>query len=303
MGVTTTVEPTRPAAVPAAEPDRADAVHSQSSDLPIVVIDASPRWDRWLADVRQYRGALYSLAWRNVRSRYKQAVLGMSWAVIQPMVQVGVFTILFGILARVPTGDVPYPVFALAALIPWNLFAKLVSDGAQSLVTNQHIVTKLFFPRIFLVLAAGASAFIDAAVASVMLIVFMIAYGVLPGLHVWLILPAFLGLVLFAYGFASLLAAVNARWRDVQHTVPFLLQIGMLATPVLYPANILPERWRWIATLNPMTGWVSLFRSAVLGAPLPDGQLLLQSCGLSLLLAVFGFWYFTRAERTVVDVV
>jgi lipopolysaccharide transport system permease protein len=288
---------------PAASRNELPVVARDDHDVPVTVIDGSASWTRWWGDVRLYRGALYSLAWRNVRSRYKQAVLGMSWAVIQPIVQVGVFTILFGILARVPTGDVPYPVFALAALIPWNLFAKLVSDGAQSLVTNQHIVTKLFFPRIFLVLAAGASAFIDAAVAAVMLTVFMIAYGVAPGPYVWLVVPAFLGLVLFSYGFAALLAAVNARWRDVQHTVPFLLQIGMLATPVLYPADILPERWRWIATLNPMTGWVSLFRSAVLGAPLPDAQLLLQSCGSSLVLALLGFWYFTRAERTVVDVV
>jgi lipopolysaccharide transport system permease protein len=275
----------------------------EERELTVTVIDGSTSWARWWGDVRLYRGALYSLAWRNVRSRYKQAILGMSWALIQPIVQVGVFTVLFGVIARVPTGDVPYPVFALAALLPWNLFAKLVSDGAISLVTNQHIVTKLFFPRIFLVLAAGASAFIDAAVTTLMLIVFMIVYGVPLGPQAWIVLPAFTGLVLFAYGFAALLAAVNARWRDVQHTVPFLLQIGMLATPVVYPADLLPERWRWIATFNPMTGWVSLFRSGLLGVPAPDPALLAQSCGVSLLLAAFGLWYFTRAERTVVDVV
>jgi lipopolysaccharide transport system permease protein len=227
----------------------------------------------------------------------------MSWALIQPIVQVGIFTVLFGVIARIPTEDVPYPVFALAALLPWNLFAKLVSDGAQSLVTNQHIVTKLFFPRIFLVLAAGASAFIDAAVTAAMLIVFMVAYGVALGPVAWIVLPAFVGLVLFSYGFAALLAAVNARWRDVQHTVPFLLQVGMLATPVVYPAHLLPERWSWIATFNPMTGWVTLFRSGLLGTPLPETGLLVQSCGISLLVAAFGFWYFARAERTVVDVV
>jgi lipopolysaccharide transport system permease protein len=272
-------------------------------ELPVTMIDGSGSWTRWWGDVRLYRGALYSLAWRNVRSRYKQAVLGMSWALIQPIVQVGVFTVLFGIIARVPTGEVPYPVFALAALLPWNLFAKLVSDGAQSLVTNQHIVTKLFFPRIFLVLAAGASAFIDAAVSAAMLIIFMVVYDVPVGPNAWVVVPAFVGLVLFSYGFAALLAAVNARWRDVQHTVPFLLQIGMLATPVVYPVTILPEQWRWIATFNPMTGWVSLFRAGLLGTPLPETALLLQSGGMALLLAFLGLWYFTRAERTVVDVV
>jgi lipopolysaccharide transport system permease protein len=279
------------------------ASHGSSDELPVTVIDGSASWKRWWADIRLYRGALYSLAWRNVRSRYKQAALGMSWALIQPIVQVGVFTVIFGMMARVPTGDVPYPVFALAALLPWNIFAKLVSDGAQSLVTNQHIVTKLFFPRIFLVLAAGASAFLDAAVTAVMLVALMIVYGVTPGPDGWVALPAFLGLVLFAYGFAALLAAVNARWRDVQHTVPFVLQIGLLATPVLYPAGIVPERWQWLAAFNPMTGWVSLFRAAVLGSPLPEPVLVLQSCGMSLLLTIVGFWYFTRAERTIVDVV
>jgi lipopolysaccharide transport system permease protein len=288
------------AAVPADVP----SPHAEDADdLPVVVIDASGHWRRWWTDIRLYRGALYSLAWRNVRSRYKQAVLGMSWALIQPIVQVGVFTVLFGTMARVPTGDVPYPVFALAALLPWNLFAKLVSDGAQSLVTNQHIVTKLFFPRIFLVLAAGASAFIDAAVSAGMLVAFMVVYRVAPGPDAWITVPAFIGLVFFAYGFAALLAAINARWRDVQHTVPFLLQIGLLATPVLYPADILPERWRWVAAFNPMTGWIGLFRSAVLGSPLPEQDVILRSCGISFVLAIAGLWYFTRAERTIVDVV
>jgi lipopolysaccharide transport system permease protein len=227
----------------------------------------------------------------------------MSWALIQPVVQVGVFTVLFGIIARVPSDDVPYPLFALAALLPWNLFARVVSDGSQSLVTNQHIVTKLFFPRIFLVLAAGASAFLDAAVTAVMLALFMVAYRVAPGIDVWLVIPAFFGLTFFAYGFSALLAAVNARWRDVQHTVPFLLQIGLFLTPVLYPPLVVPQRFRWLAALNPLTGWIEVFRSSVLGRPLPATDVVLQSVAMSLVIAVFGFWYFARAERTMVDLV
>ena len=277
--------------------------HADGSDLPLVVIDASPHWSRWLADVRQYRGALYSLAWRNVRSRYKQALLGMSWALIQPAIQVGVFTVLFGIIARVPSGDVPYPVFALAALLPWNLFARIVSDGSQSLVANQHLITKLFFPRIFLVLAAGASAFIDAAATVLMLTALMIVYGVGLGVNAWLVAPAFIGLALFAYGFAALLAAVNARWRDVQHTVPFVLQIGLFLTPVLYPTVVVPERFRWLTALNPLTGWIALVRSSVIGTPLPRSDVILQSVGVSLAITLLGFWYFARAERTIVDVV
>jgi lipopolysaccharide transport system permease protein len=277
--------------------------NSDTDDRPVVVIDGSTHWSRWLADVRQYRGTLYSLAWRNVRSRYKQALLGMSWAVLQPTIQVGVFTVLFGIIARVPSGDVPYPLFALAALLPWNLFARIVSDGSQSLVTNQHIITKLFFPRIFVVLAAGASAFLDAAVTAVMLAALIVVYGAFPGPEVWLVLPAFVGLAFFAYGFATLLAAVNARWRDVQHTVPFLLQVGLFVTPVLYPTTILPERFGWLASLNPLTVWIDLFRSGAIGTPHPPTAVLLPSAAVSVVVALLGFWYFARAERTVVDVV
>ena len=281
-----------------------DVKHTAPHDEPaIVVIDGSTHWTRWLADVYQYRGALYSLAWRNVRSRYKQAVLGMSWALIQPLVQVGVFTVLFGMIARVPSGDVPYPVFALAALLPWNLFARVVSDGSQSLVTNQHIVTKLFFPRIFLVIAGGASAFLDALVTAVMLALGMAAYGVTPGADLWLVIPAFLGLAFFAYGFSALLAAVNARWRDVQHTVPFLLQIGLFLTPVLYPPVLVPQRFRWLAALNPLTGWIELFRASILDRPFPSTDVLAQSIGMSFAIAILGFWYFARAERNMVDLV
>lgn len=276
---------------------------SQPADLPLVIIDGATHWTRWLADLRQYRAALYSLAWRNIRSRYKQALLGVSWALIQPIVQVGVFTVLFGMIARVPSGNVPYPLFALAALLPWNAFARIVSDGSQSLVTNQHIITKLFFPRIFLVIAGGASAFLDAVVTALMLASFMVWYRADPGITVWLALPALLGLTFFAYGFAALLAAVNARWRDVQHTVPFLLQIGLFLTPVLYPPLVVPGRLRWVAALNPLTGWIELFRGSMLGLPLPAADVLFRSIGISLVVAIFGFWYFARAERTMVDIV
>jgi lipopolysaccharide transport system permease protein len=298
--VTTTIEPAPHRSVPDSGRDIPGPL---ARELPVVIIDGSAHWSRWVADVRLYRGALYSLVWRNVRSRYKQAVLGISWAFIQPAIQVGVFTVLFGIIAGVPSGDVPYAVFALAGLLPWNLFARIVSDGSQSLVTNQHIITKLFFPRLFLVLAAGASAFVDALVTVVMLAGLMLFYGLVPGLTLGLLLPAFVGLTLFAYGFAALLAAVNARWRDVQHTVPFLLQVGLFLTPVLYPTTVVPERLRWLAALNPLTGWIGLFRSSLLDRPLPPGDVLVQSMATSLVLTVVGFWYFTRAERTIVDVV
>lgn len=269
----------------------------------VTLIDGRTRWKNWWDDIVEYRGALYSLAWRNVRSRYKQALLGMAWALIQPAVQVGVFTVLFGIVARVPSGGVPYPLFALAGLLPWNFFNKAVLEGSQSLVTNQHIITKLFFPRLYLVLASGASAVLDALVTAVMLVAFLLHYQVAPTPRVWLLLPAIAGLAFFSFGFSALLAAVNARWRDVQHAVPFMIQIGLFVTPVIYPVSIVPERWQWAAALNPLTSWIGMFRAAIIGGPPPDRAPLITSIAVSLVLAVFGFWYFNRAERTIVDVV
>ncbi|HJU88188.1 MAG TPA: ABC transporter permease [Gemmatimonadaceae bacterium] len=289
-----------------AGPQTAPEAHAPTSghdQSPTVVIDASANWRRWLHDLYVYRGALQSLAWRNIRSRYKQAWLGMSWALLQPAVQTGVFTLLFGVIARVPSGDVPYPVFALAGLLSWNLFAKIVNDGAISLVTNQHIIGKLFFPRLYLVLASGASALIDAAVTSVLLLTAMLVLDVPIAASAWLAIPLLLGLLVFCFGFAALLAAINARWRDVQHTLPLLLQVGLFVTPVLYRNTFIPERWRWVLFYNPLTGFVESLRASVLGLPLPGADVLVPSFGVALVLVVLGVWYFTRTEATIVDVV
>ena len=289
-----------PDAPPIASQAATDPHHDER---PVTIIDGKARWRRWWVDLVAYRGALYSLAWRNIRSRYKQAALGMAWALIQPTIQVGVFTVLFGVLGRAPSGDVPYPVFALAGLLPWNFFSKVANDGSQSLVTNQHIITKLFFPRIYLVLASGASAIVDASVTFALLLAAVVYYDMPLTRDALLLVPAFAGLMVFSLGFAALLAALNARWRDVTHAVPFLLQIGLFVTPVIYPASLIPERWQWVAALNPLTGWIALFRAATVGSPLPDSSTLVVSVSSSVVLAVLGLWYFTRAERTIVDVV
>ena len=277
-----------------------EAVHH---DVPVIVIDGRSSWRRWFADLYLYRGALQSLAWRNVRSRYKQAALGMAWAVVQPAVQVGVFTVLFGRLVKVPTGGVPYPVFALAGLLAWNLFNKVANDGAVSLVANQNLIMKLFFPRIYLVLAAGASALLDLVVSSVLLVVLLLVYHIAPTVQLWLAVPALIGMLLFSFGFAALLAAVNARWRDVQHTLPFMLQIGLFVTPVIYQNTFVPERWRWLLAINPLTGLIEVFRAAVLGTKLPELWVLELSLGVSVAMTVAGVWLFRRSEATIVDVV
>jgi lipopolysaccharide transport system permease protein len=273
-----------------------------TDDVHEFVIDGRVHWTRWWTDLVEYRGALQSLMWRNLRSRYKQAVLGASWALIQPVLQIGVFTVLFGMLAHVPTGDVPYPLFVLAGLLPWNLFSKVIGDGAMSLVANQSLVSKLFFPRIYLVLAVGASAILDAAVTALLFVAMMLFYGVHPGLQLLLAAPALIGVLVLAYGVAALLAALNARWRDVQHVVPFMLQVGLFVTPVMYRNTLFPERWRWALALNPLTGLVEIFRSAILGLPLPEPRVLWLSFATSILAIALGAWQFTRAESTIVDV-
>ncbi|MDQ6829816.1 MAG: ABC transporter permease [Gemmatimonadota bacterium] len=271
-------------------------------ELPVIVIDGSASWRLWWSDLFVYRGALQSLARRNVQSRYKQAALGVTWALLQPAIQVGVFTLLFGMLAKIPSDGVPYPLFALAGLLPWNLFQKTTSDGAQSLVTYQTVISKLYFPRIYLVLASAASALVDAAVTVVFFLAAMLWYGVHPGARMLLAIPALGGVLLFALGFAALLAGINARWRDVQHTLPFLMQVGLYVTPVIYRTSFVPEKWRWLLALNPLTALVEIFRAAALGLAMPDAYTVLASLGVSLVMIVTGVLYFRRTEATVVDV-
>ena len=271
--------------------------------IPVIVIDGNPSWRRWFADLYVYRGALQSLAWRNIRSRYKQAALGMTWAVVQPAVQVLVFTVLFGRMVKVPSGGVPYPVFALVGLLAWNLFNKIVSDGAVSLVANQSIITKLFFPRIYLVFASGASALLDAVVTAMLLVILLSVYRIAPTARLLLAVPALTGVLLFSFGFAALLAAINARWRDVQHIVPFMLQVGLFVTPVIYNNSFVPVRWRWVLALNPLTGLIGIFRAAVLNGPLPTGWIANLSLGMSVAMTLVGVWCFRRSEATIVDVV
>lgn len=255
-----------------------------------------------LREVWQYRELLGFLTWRDVRVRYKQTALGAAWAVLQPLLTMLVFSVFFGALARVPSDGLPYPVFAYCGLLPWQLFAFALGGSAQSLVSNERLVTRVYFPRLVLPLAAVLAGVLDFALASALLLPLMFYYGVRPGPAV-LALPAFVLLALItAVGVGLGLGALNVRYRDVRHALPFLTQFWLFLTPIAYPASLVPERWRVLMGLNPMAGVVEGFRWALVGGPAP-GPLLALSVAVALLGLACGALYFLRVERSFADVI
>jgi lipopolysaccharide transport system permease protein len=270
---------------------------------PLVVIDAArPAFPLDPGEVWRYRELLAFLAWRDVAVRYKQAVLGIAWAVIQPFTQMVVFTIFLGRLAGVPSDGMPYAVFAYLGLLPWTCFASAVTRAGGSLVANAALITRVYVPRVVVVLAATLSAVMDLLVASLVLGALLAWYGIVPSPAALLLLPL-LGLVLLtATGLGMGLAALNVRYRDVQHAVPFLLQLWLFATPVVYPLRLVPESWRPLMALNPMAGVVEAWRAAVVGLPIPWPRLLISTAS-ALVLAALGAWLFRRAERSFADLV
>jgi lipopolysaccharide transport system permease protein len=257
-------------------------------------------WRR-VTDVWRYRELLYFLIWRDVKVRYKQAALGAGWAVIQPVMSMVVFTVFFGHFAHMPSDGLPYPVFSLCALVPWTYFSSALTSGASSLVGQQHILSKVYFPRLLVPLAAISAPLVDFAVAFGILIVLMIAYGVVPGAAiVWLPLLVALA-VATAAAAATWLAALTVRYRDIRYVVGFAVQLWLFATPVAYPASIVPEHWRVLYGLNPMTGVVEGFRWALVGGPAPGAITLLSA--VTVVIALVGaVAYFKRVEGTLVDV-
>ncbi|HMH52734.1 MAG TPA: ABC transporter permease [Candidatus Acidoferrum sp.] len=275
-------------------------------DAPVkpVVIVPSVGWR--ISDVREiwaYRELLYFLAWKDLKLRYKQTLLGAGWALLQPLLTMVVFTVFFGRLGGLPSDGLPYPVFTYAALLPWMLFAHVVSQSSQSLVTHQDLVTKVYFPRLLLVLAPLGVGLVDFAVAFTVLLAMMLWYGLVPGPAV-LALPLFVALASVAAVTVGVwLAACNVRYRDVRYALPFLTNLWLFASPVAYPASLVPERWRWLYGLNPMAGVIEGFRWALLGGTGMPLTLVVASSAATLILLVGGLRYFARLERTFADVV
>ena len=271
---------------------------------PVLVIQPSRVWFRLdLAALWQYRELLYFLVWRDVKVRYKQTAIGAAWAILQPLMTMIIFTAIFGHFAKVPSDGLPYPIFAYTALLPWTYFASALNRSSGSVVSEAHLISKIYFPRVILPLAGTVSGIIDFAIAFVLLLGMMIWYGIMP---TWglLALPLFLLLALAtALAVGLWCSALHVRYRDVGYTVPFLTQCWMYASPVAYPVSLVPENWRFLYSLNPMAGVIEGFRWALLGKQGPDFGVMAVSAVVVVVLLVGGLVFFKQMERTFVDVV
>ena len=286
--------------------DRDEAVQDGASAvLPVTVIGC--RLGRQIIDLGElwrYRELLFFLTWRDVKVRYKQTVLGATWAILQPLAYMVVFSLFFGRLASAPSGGLPYPLFVLAGLLPWTFFSNAISSSGQSVVNSQNLVTKIYFPRLIIPMGAVGASLVDFAVAFGLLLVMVLSNGILPGWRLLLVPLLALILMIAALGMGTLLAALSAAYRDFRHVIPFMVQLWMFATPSIYMQAdaVIDPRWRPLLPLNPAYGLIANFRLAVLGSPL-DPYSLAVSGVISLALLIAGCLYFHRVERNFADII
>jgi lipopolysaccharide transport system permease protein len=271
---------------------------------PSVVIEGGKTsLGRELRSLWEFRELLYFMVWRDVKTRYKQTVLGVGWAVLQPVLTSAIFTVIFAYFARMPSEGVPYALFAFCALLPWAYFSQALARASTGLVTNANLISKVYFPRLILPLSATATPLVDLALTFPVLAAMLAWYQVAPTTALaWL--PVFILMAMVAAIAVSLwLSALNVKYRDVSHLIPFLVQIWMYASPVVYPVSLVPERWRALYGLNPMVTVVEGFRWSLLGTPPPDLTLALAGTAATLLTLAGGLWYFRSTERTFADVI
>ena len=259
----------------------------------------------WIAidwrELYKARELLYFLTWRDVKIRYKQTVLGAAWAVIQPLLTMLIFTAIFGRFAGIPSDGVPYPIFVFAGLVPWTFFANGVAQAGQSLVNQQQLLTKIYLPRLFIPTAAACAFLVDLAISLAIFAGLMAAYRVAPGAGI-LAVPALVALTLLAtLGLGYLLAALTVAYRDFRYVVPFLIQVLMYLSPVIYPVSLVPARYRTLLALNPMCGIIEGYRSAILGTPWNPATLAVSAAS-ALLLFACGLFYFRKTERRFADI-
>ncbi len=273
-------------------------------DMPITYLRPSKGWlSIDFKELWRYRELVYFLTWRDIKVRYKQAVLGIAWAVLQPLLTMVIFTVIFGTLLGTPSQGIPYPLFSLTALLPWQLFATALQRSSVSLVGNANLITKIYFPRLAIPLSSIFAALVDFLISIAVLIGVMIYYQYWPGWNV-LWLPLLVVFALFtALAVGLWLSALNVQYRDIQQMVPFLVQVWMYASPIVYPIETIPAGiWRWLYGLNPMVGVIQGFRWALLGGTPPDITMVI-SVVMVLILLVSGLFYFRRMEKTFADIV
>lgn len=279
-------------------------IRNPNFEIPTFFIDPPSGWTSiGFRELWDYRELLYFLTLRDIKVRYKQTALGAAWAVIQPFFMMVVFSLFFGKLAGIKSDGIPYPIFTFCALLPWQLFAHALTESSNSLVANERLITKVYFPRLVVPMAAVLGGLVDFAVAFVILLAMMFYYGIVPTRAI-VMLPAFILLaVLTALAVGLWLSALNVKYRDVRYTINFLIQFWLFATPVAYPSSIVPERWRALYGLNPMAGVVEGFRWALLGTEQPPGAMLAVSISVVIALLIGGLFYFRRMEQEFADVV
>jgi lipopolysaccharide transport system permease protein len=273
------------------------------SELPILIISPPRKWvpvdfhELW-----NYRELLLSFTVRDIKIRYKQTALGFLWAIIQPLFMMVIFTVIFGGFAKIPSDGLPYPLFSFAALLPWMLFSEGLTRSTMSMVANANIMTKVYFPRLIMPISGILSPLVDFVVSISILVVMMVYYGFVPTINV-VFLPLFILLALAtSLGIGLWLSALNVKYRDFQYTVPFIIQLWMYASPVVYPASMIPESIRFLYGLNPMVGVIEGFRWALLGTAMPRG-ILFVSIGVVAIILISGMFYFRRMEQYYADVV
>jgi lipopolysaccharide transport system permease protein len=254
-----------------------------------------------LGELWANRELLYFFVWRDVKVRYKQTIIGFLWVVIQPLMTMGVFTIFFGRLAKIPSQGLPYPVFYFAALVPWAYFSSALTSCTNIVVTNQHVITKVYFPRLVLPLTAVCSPLVDFCIGLVVMIVLTLSFGIRPPATVLLLPVLIVVAVLTALAVGLWTSALNALYRDVTSIIPFAMQIWMFASPVAYPSSLVPQRWRALYGLNPMAGVVDGFRWALTGRGQPPGPMMLVSTAMVIILLTGGLIFFRRMEGAVAD--
>ena len=257
----------------------------------------------FISDFWHYRELLYFLAWREVKVRYKQAALGAAWAIIQPLFTMIIFTLFFGRLAGVPSDGIPYPLFSFCALVPWTYFAGTLGLAGNSLVSNANLVTKVYFPRVLLPAATVISGMLDFVIGSVFLFFMMIYYHVKPGWNLLFVPLLVISMMLLALGISMLLAAINVRYRDVKYALPFIIQIWLFITPIIYPVTYLPAKYQKVLALNPMAGIVEGLRACLFSGHQMPWKLMGISWSVTVVLLIVGAVYFRKTEKTFADIV